>query len=234
MDKGLAIQRIGTATLVVVVTYGIAINGVLAKSSISGFYRLILVLLSSAAVYRLLTSLCFALLSRMGPLLKLHWGRERYFHGYWHYTSERDGQQFLGVWRFTQTPTEIRVQAFGLDQDFKRRFFSHSVGSVLETVPGSGVYEVVNARDDYLRRERPVFTMTRFVPDLPVGRRVLPGLVTSMHGETFTFSQSRGGYVNRNVCFVRHPKVKSDQQMIDLLQELDPLGWRQPGASRVQ
>jgi hypothetical protein len=221
LDYQARFRGLALSVLLLVVSYGIGIDRLLAAhSSISGPARFAGVLLTSAALFRFLVSGLFWLVSNIDFLLRLYWGPSQYLKGYWHYTSTRDGQKFVGVWRFSQDSYSVRVLAFGLDREYQRRFTSHSVGPINEIRPGAGIYEVVNSRDDPAVVGGPIFSMTRFVPDAPVGNRWWSRKVLTMHGETFTFGDKGTRHLNQNVVFTRHPDVRSDENVVTAFRAL--------------
>jgi len=120
---------LATALLLLVVGWAVGMYSLLDQAAVvAGPWRWVLTLLSSGAVYRGLLSSAQYAICHSETLLAFYWGEKLYWKGYWHYTSIRDGQNYLGVWRIDQDIHGTSIAAFGLDAEYRHRFSAYSVG----------------------------------------------------------------------------------------------------------
>ena len=234
MNARARFQRLATGVLLVVVAYGILIFKLLGEAgSVSGPLRWLVTLLSSSAIYGLLVRACLAGIVRSDRMLALYWGGDLYFRGLWHYTSVYRDKIYLGVWRIDQDALGIRVRAFGLDENFQRRFTAFSVTDLMEFGGAPGVYEIVNARndyDDYESGDLLVYSKTRMLPETPLRQRFLCRGPVVIRGETIVYGGARNGILNRDVVLRKHLDVKSEGELVAKLKREAVLPATSPAA----
>lgn len=159
---------------------------------------------------------------------KIYWG-ENYFDGLWSYTSHCNGKDYFGIWRVEQDVFELRVVAFGLDDDFRRR---STVQSVSDLIGRNGVFEVVNVRWDLSEGQRQQFSRTVIVPDLTTGHFPFryPQVI---RGETMLYGSSQDGEIAHNLRMVRRDDCKTEDELIAKLRTertvVAPTAVRGPG-----
>jgi hypothetical protein len=223
MDPAERVERLALLVVLFVVSTVLVGQGIL-NSLVHWpeWVRIVVGLIASAILLELFIKCCYLAINASEFVARMYWGSNRYFRGYWHYTSELDGQRYVGVWKFDQTATDCRLFAFGLNRSFERRFISHSIGSITEMDGSSGVYQVALMRRDFDEGEILMFTLNRFQPDRPERIRWYLCAPRRMSGDTFTIGGRFSGTASRNVTVVRHPDIKSDLQMIERLREINP------------
>jgi hypothetical protein len=214
-------ERLTTGILLLVVAYGVGIFKVLGEpASIAAPLQWLVTLLSSGALYKTLVRGSLTLINRSDRLLSFYWGSPLFLKGLWHYTSEEGGKVKLGVWRIDQDALRIQIRAFGLDEQYSRRFTAFSITDLMEVGGSPGVYEVVNARhsyDDHPSGDVQIYSKTRIIPESPVSLGLLLQGPKVMRGETIVYGGPRSGALNRNVILTRHHGLHSEGELIERL-----------------
>ncbi len=169
-------------------------------------------LLTSAGLFKLLLVACYGAVSRSDRLMSVYLAPERYWRGYWHYTSINEGKVYLGIWYVEQSVRGTQIFAYGLDENYQRRFEAESISDPIERA--DGVFEVIygfESNDDAGRR---VFAKTRVRPDQPQGRWYRARGPNTLRGATFNYGGALNESVFTNVKFVRHANVSDEDRLI--------------------
>lgn len=219
MESTARYRALCTFILILVVTYGMWVNNLLHEGNIESSWAIwFLTVLSSGAIFEIAVSLASRAIDSSRLLSRIYWGADNYWSGYWHYTSHTDDRQFLGIWHIHQTVSSSSVHAIGLDESYRRRFTSHSITDIDAEPGASGVFQVVLARDDYAEQEDLVYSRTRLVSGPIQGRWPFFRRVERLSGSTFVYGgRTQGFTITRDVELVRHPEVKSEQELIEKL-----------------
>ena len=171
-----------------------------------------LTLLTSAALFKLLLVACYSAVSRSDRLLSFYFAPERYWRGYWHYTSINEGRVHLGIWYVEQSVRGTRIFAYGLDENYQRRFEAESIADPIERA--DGIFEVIYGFESNADAGRRVFAKTRVKPDQPEGRWHSARGPKILRGTTFNYGGALNESMFMNVKFVRHGDVLNEDGLV--------------------
>jgi hypothetical protein len=148
-------------------------------------------------------------IDRFSVLKKLYWGG-LYLDGLWSYTSFSEGVEYFGIWRIEQDSLGLRVIAFGLDDQFRRR---STVKSVSDMLGDGGVFEIVNARWDLSDGVRTQYSRSVLVPDVPV-RHWLFSYPDVVRGETIIYGGRGDSSIAYDLRMRRRDDCQTEEELI--------------------
>jgi hypothetical protein len=182
--------------------------------NIFGDYTPYILIVISLFSYDFLYTVSIKAIDSNSVLKKIYWG-SLYLDGLWSYTSRSSAEEFFGVWRIDQSVLGIKVVAFGLDNEFRRRSTVESVSDVLGE---DGVFEVINSRWDLSEGVRQQFSRTVLVPDQAIRHWVFsyPDII---RGETMIYGSSLDGSIAYDLRMKRRRDCRTEDELIAKLQQ---------------
>lgn len=209
----------------VTVSVTLAAGDAIDFEALFGGYSKVVLLVLSLLGYGLVLEAVLKAIDRFDTLKKLYWG-SLYLDGLWSYTSYSNGVDYFGVWRIEQDSLGIRVVAFGLDEQLRRR---STVKSVSDLLGDNGVFEIVNVRWDLAGGVRQQYSRSVLVPDLPVRHGIFryPDVI---RGETIIYGGADDSSVASNLR-LRRRDCRTEDELIDLLRHERSLAAAAPLAA---
>ena len=198
--------------------FGVTISATLALnesfdfSAAFGRYSPVVLFALALLGYEAVLETALFAIDRFGVLKKLYWG-SLYLDGLWSYTSYSDDVEYFGIWRIDQDSLGIRVVAFGLDEQFRRR---STVKSVSDLIGDGGVFETVNARWDLAEGVRTQYSRTVLVPDVAVRHRLFayPDVI---RGETIIYGGADDSSIAYDLKMRRRDDCRTEEDLVAAL-----------------
>ncbi|HMG46576.1 MAG TPA: hypothetical protein VK614_03850 [Allosphingosinicella sp.] len=209
------IRVLNSFALAIVVGYtGLASSFIAKQTVVDPFIDAAFVFLTSVGFYHIVIDIIYTAVGSIRPLLFLYWGKE-YVDGLWAYSYTIEGDTtntiYFGLWRFEQDLYETKVIGFGLSDEFTARSRVRSVSDIMRD--GSQC-EFLNIRSDSVEPSGDYYSRTLMYFEF--SRRFLFKYPVRMRGKTVMYGGPRNGLVTNNY-FIRHPKARTEQDVIDEL-----------------
>jgi hypothetical protein len=212
MNSRARFKAVCATVFAITVSVTLAVNNAYDFTTLFGGYSPLVLLILSLFGYGVVLEAALFAINTSSPLKKLYWG-SLYLDGLWSYTSFSDGREYFGIWRIEQDSLGIRVVAFGLNDEFRRR---STVKSVSDLLGDSGVFEIVNARWDLTFGVRTQYSRTVLVPDKSV-RHGLFSYPDVIRGETIIYGGDDDSSIASDLIMRRRSDCSTEDELIAAL-----------------
>ena len=212
MNSRARFKAVCASVFALTVSVTLAANKALDFAVLFGRWAPLVLLILSLLGYGIILETILKAIDRSAVLKKLYWGGH-YLDGLWSYTSFSAGIEYFGIWRISQDSLGVRVVAFGLDDQFRRR---STVKSVSDLLGQDGVFEIINSRWDITDGVRTQYSRTVLVPDTPV-RHGLFTYPDFIRGETIIYGGRDDSTIASDLRMRRRSDCKTEEELVQAL-----------------